>query len=170
MLHESFHFNLDRLTLLTPSGKTINRDVIRHPGAALILPVTDDGGIILIRNYRYPAGDYLWELPCGTIDNGEPPLECACRELVEETGYTAEKFEELASWYSCPGYSDEVIYTFVATGLRHGPQELEEYEDISVEIRSDAQVRRMVADNEIRDSKSISALATYWIRKEFSNR
>ncbi len=169
-LHKSFHFNLDRLTLQTHAGQEINRDVIRHPGAALILPILTDGSMVLIRNYRYPAADYLVELPCGTIDNGEPPIECARRELLEETGYTAEIFEELASWYSCPGYSDEVIYAFVASGLKRGSQKLEEYEDISVIIRSDAEVRNMLADNQIRDAKTISALGTYWIRKELSKR
>ena len=133
-----------------------------------MLPVLPDGSIAMIRNFRYAVGQYLWELPCGTLDPGEPPLDCAVRELKEETGFTASNIKPLGKSLSCPGYSDETIFSFLATGLTRGAQELEVYEDITVEIVSDEKVKRMVADNEITDAKSIAALSVYWLQNNDS--
>lgn len=163
-MHESYLFDVDRLTIRMAGGETIERDVVCTRGAALVLPVLDDGGIVLIRNYRYAHCRHLWELPCGTLENNETPADCAARELKEEAGYTAEHIEPLGECYSSPGLMDEVIYTYLATGLTAGEQALDVYEDIEVKILPDAEVRRMVADGEIVDGKTITALAQYWMR------
>ncbi|MCD4825688.1 MAG: NUDIX hydrolase [Phycisphaerae bacterium] len=165
LIHRSYLFDVRRLDLRAPGGETIQRDMIRHPGAALVLPVLDDGSIVMIRNYRYPAGAVIWELPCGTLDDGEEPLACAVRELTEESGYTATQWEKLGAFYSCPGYNDEVIHAYLARDLTAGPQELESYEDISVEVLPDAKVRQMAANNEIADAKTLAVLNIYWVKQ-----
>ncbi|MCK5113921.1 MAG: NUDIX hydrolase [Phycisphaerae bacterium] len=170
LIHKSYLFEVRRLQLRTSAGEVIHRDVVRHPGAAIVVPVLDDGSIVMIHNYRYAADGYLWELPCGTLDNGEDPLDCAVRELKEETGYSAPKsnFTKLGKSFSCPGYDDEIVHSYLATGLTHGAQQLEDYEDITVEVMSDAKVRRMIADSEIVDAKSIAALTVYWLQQNDS--
>ena len=166
LIHESFLFQVHRLKFRTSEGKSVLRDLVKHNGAALILPVLTDGSIVMIRNYRYAFEQYLWELPCGTLEDGEDPAICAARELTEETGYTAGRMEKLGSYCSCPGYSDEVIHAFLATDLNSGPQALDDHEDITVEIMPDQKVQRMVADNQITDGKTIAALSLYWLRKQ----
>jgi len=168
LIHKSYLFEVHRLTLRTDDGEIIHRDAVRHPGAVLVLPILPDGSIVMIRNYRYAVDQYLWELPCGTLDPGESTLDCAVRELKEETGFTTSNIKQLAKSFSCPGYADEIVYSYLATDLTCGAQELEDYEDITVEIMSDEKVRRMVADNEITDAKSIAALSVYWLQNNDS--
>ena len=168
LIHKSYLFEVHRLQLRTDGEEIIHRDVIRHPGAALVLPVLADGSIVMIRNYRYAVEQYLWELPCGTLGAGEDPMDCAVRELKEETGFTTSNIKPLGNSLSFPGYGDEIIYSYLATDLTRGAQELEAYEDITVEIMSDETVRRMVSDNEITDAKSIAALSVYWLQKNDS--
>ncbi len=100
-----------------PDGKTSTREYIEHPGAALILPMFDDGSVVLERQYRYPVGMHCYELPAGKLESGEPPLETAKRELLEETGYVAGRWEKLGSIYPCVGYSSERIDFFLAREL-----------------------------------------------------
>ncbi len=164
LIHESFLFQVHRLQFRTSEGKSVLRDLVKHNGAALILPVLADGSIVMIRNYRYAFERYLWELPCGTLEDGEDPVICAARELTEETGYTAGRMEKLGSYCSCPGYSNEVIHAFLATDLSSGRQVLDDHEDITIEITPDQKVRRMVADNQITDGKTIAALSLYWLK------
>ena len=95
------HLDVDRV--IEPSGMEVEREVVRHPGAAVLLPVTGDGRVILIRQFRYAAGETLLEVPAGTIDPGETPEQTAVRELVEETGYHAGKLEKLAEFFPSPG-------------------------------------------------------------------
>lgn len=164
LVHRSYLFEVRRLRVALPDGREIQRDLIQHPGAALVLPLLPDGSMVLIRNHRFAAGKFLRELPCGTLDQGEAPPTCAARELTEETGYTAGRIEPLGQFYSCPGYSSEIIYAFLATDLTPGPQHLEGDEEISVEVLPDAVVRRMVASNEITDGKTLAALGMYWLK------
>lgn len=164
LVHRSYLFEVQRLTLQLPDGKQMDRDLIHHRGAALVLPVLMDGSIVMIRNYRYAAAGYLWELPCGTLEEGEEIAVCAARELAEESGYTAGRIEKLGEFYSCPGYSDEVIHAFLATDLTKGEQNLEGYEDITVEVLLDAEVRRMAAADEIHDGKTLATLGVYWAK------
>jgi ADP-ribose pyrophosphatase len=166
LVHRSYLFEVQRLELQLPDGRQIERDLVKHPGAALVLPVLTDGSIVMIRNYRYAAEGYLWELPCGTLDEDETPDACAVRELAEESGYTAGHVEKLGRFYSCPGYNDEIIHAYLATDLTKGDQNLEGYEDITVEILADQEVRRMAATNEITDGKTLATLGMYWTREQ----
>lgn len=155
-----------KVHLAMGDGKVVQRDFIHYPGAAIVLPVLDDGGIVLIRNWRFAVDAELYELPAGCLEDGEDPAVCAARELTEETGYTAGRMEKLGGFHTGPGTSDEFIHAYLATELRSGPQNLERYEEIAVEVRPDEQMRAMVADGTIRDAKTISALALYWLRRE----
>ncbi len=155
-----------KVHLAMGDGQCIQRDYIHYPGAAIVLPVLADRSIVLIRNWRFAVEEHLYELPAGCLEEGEDPTVCATRELTEETGYTAGRLEKLGSFYTGPGISDEFIHAYLATGLTDGPQALERYEEITVEIRRDDEVRRMVADGTIRDAKTISTLALYWFRSD----
>jgi len=152
-----------RVAVRTEQGQIIERDYIRYPGAAVILPVLGDGSIVLIRNWRFTADDRLIELPAGHLDAGEDPAVCAARELAEETGYTATRLEKLGAFYTSPGSSDEIMHAFLATELTAGRQQLEAFERITVEVLPDETVRGMVADGTIRDGKTIAALGLYWL-------
>ena len=155
LLHEgrNFDFLVDEVEL--PSGHLTQRDIVRHPGAVAIVPLFGDGRVALIRQYRYAAGKMLLEIPAGTLEKGESPLECAARELREETGYEAQEIELLLSCFMAPGYSDEVIHFFVARGLRAVGDDPEIDEDITLEVHGLEEVRRMIEENVIEDAKTI---------------
>lgn len=149
-----------------PDGRVVQRDWIRYNGAAVILPILDDGSIVLIRNYRFAVEETLYELPAGMLEPGEAPAVGATRELTEETGYTAGRIEKLGRFYTGPGTCNEVMHAFVATDLVGGTQDLEIYEQIETEVLSEAEVRAMVADGRIHDGKTIAALGLWWLRKD----
>ncbi|MCY2929379.1 MAG: NUDIX hydrolase [Planctomycetota bacterium] len=154
-----------KVTLRMDGGLLVQRDLFCFGGAAVILPVLDDGSIVMIRNYRFAVEEHLLELPAGMLDPGEDPMEGARRELAEETGCTAGAMEKLGQYFTGPGSTDENMHAFLATGLTRGPQNLENYERITVEVYPDSDVRRMVADGTIHDGKTIAALGLYWLRK-----
>lgn len=145
-------------------GRAVRRDYFHYGGAAVILPVLDDGSIVLIRNYRFAVDEHLLELPAGMLDADEEPGLCAARELAEETGYLAGRVEKLGAFFSGPGTTDENMHAYLATKLTAGDQNLETYERITVEVYPEGLVRRMVADGEIHDAKTIAALGLYWLR------
>ena len=148
-----------------PDGRVVQRDWIRYNGAAVILPILDDGSIVLIRNYRFAVEETLYELPAGRIEDGEDPAVGASRELTEETGYSAGRIEKLGQFYSGPGTCDELMHVFAAMDLSAGTQRLETYEQIETDIRSEADVRAMVADGRIHDGKTIATLGLWWLRQ-----
>ena len=147
-------------------GNIVQRDWFHYFGAAVILPVLDDGSIVMIRNYRFAVDEHLLELPAGMLEDGESHELCAARELTEETGYTAGRVESLCDFYSGPGTSDEVMHSFLATDLTEGSQNLEKYERITVEVFSEAEVRRMLRDGTIHDAKTIVTLSLYWLGRD----
>ena len=110
---------VDRVRL--PNGTEATREIVRHQGAAVILPLHGDGRVVLVKQYRYPSAEILLELPAGKIDPGESPAECIARELAEETGWRAARIHELGPFLTTPGFSDEVLHSFVATGLEPAP-------------------------------------------------
>ena len=156
---------LDVDTVRFPDGSTGELEIIRHPGAAAIVPclsdprTSDDPTILLIRQFRYAAGGPLWEVPAGTLDPGEEPEACARRELLEEAGVTAERLERLTSIFTTPGFTDEEVHLFLATGIADVDvrPEVHENERIDVEVRPLADLDELIATN--RDSKTIIALA-----------
>jgi ADP-ribose pyrophosphatase len=151
------HLTIEEVTL--PNGHRMELEIVRHPGAAAVAAIDADGGVTLLRQYRHAAGGYLWEVPAGKLDGGEAPLDCARRELREEAGLEAARFEPVGSIVTCPGFCDEVIHLFVATELHSVPQTLGADEVIdairTVPLR---EAMAMVRGGEIRDGKTIAAL------------
>jgi len=152
----------------TEIGKTTTRGVVRHPGIAVIAPILDDGRIAIMRQYRYSLDGELWELPAGTLNgrevNGrmvatESPIECAGRELLEETGFEAGRIEPLLDCYTMPGSNDEVIHVFAAHDLTKREQSLDVGEVI-LEVRGFTrdEIMGMIRKGEIRDAKTIVGL------------
>lgn len=136
----------------------VTREVVRHPGAVVIVPVLRDGRIVLIRNFRIAVGEYTLECPAGTLGVGEDPAVCAARELIEETGYQAESITGLGWFYTTPGLTDEKMHAFAATGLTEVGQRLEEDEDIQVVYVTEPEALRMIDSGELRDAKSMIAI------------
>jgi len=134
--------------------------MVDHPGAAATL-VVKDGQVLLVEQYRPAAGRKMLEIPAGTIDRSEPPLECARRELQEETGYSAEDWESLGHIYPTPGYTNEVLHLFYASGLTKGEQHLDPGEDINVRWIPLEKVEEMIDQGEINDAKTIIAVFKY---------
>jgi ADP-ribose pyrophosphatase len=139
-------------------GGTRPRQIVKHPGAVLVLPLLAGDRVCLIRNERIAIGKSLIELPAGTIEPPAPPSETAVRELKEETGYTAERWRELSGFYTSPGITSERMYVFVAEGLTAGEHAREEGENIDNYIVSWSEALQMVDRGEIEDGKSIAAL------------
>ena len=129
-LFTSQKFHVERLNHVTSDGTSLAKDVVRHPGSVAILPLLADGRICLIRNHRVTVGQTLIELPAGTMEPPEPPLECAHRELIEETGYRAGEMQLLGSFFPAPGILDEEMHLFIATGLQAGDPAREPGEEI----------------------------------------
>ncbi len=140
-----------------PNGHTSFREVVRHPGASAVIVKSNENKIILERQYRYPINEILWEIPAGKLDAGEDPLDCAKRELMEETGITAKRWEKLGHIYTTPGFSDEKIYLYFADEISNGKTHLDEDEFVEVKYFTIREVELMIMNNEIVDSKTIAA-------------
>ena len=156
-IHRGRKFDFDLLTV-TQGGKQSTREVVRHPGAVVIVPMLDDGRLVLIRNFRVSLGERLWECCAGTIEPPEDPVVCASRELIEETGYRAATLTPLGWFYTTPGLTDERMHAYFATGLTHIGQDLEDDEAILVEAVPVAQAFEMIDSGELRDAKSMLAI------------
>lgn len=143
-------------------GERTRREVCVHPGAVVVLPLLEDGRVVLIKNRRYTIGGlYLMELPAGTLEKGEDPMNCAGRELLEETGYLAGRLKVLGSFYSSPGILTEKLYAFAAYDLEEEKAALEEGEDIEVMPTEFADAVEMIRDGRIQDGKTIATLLMY---------
>lgn len=157
------HLTVEEVTL--PNGHVMDLEIVRHPGAAAIAALDEQGRVTLIKQYRHAAGGYLWEVPAGKLDAGEAPTTCAARELEEEVGLVATRLEHLGSIVTCPGFCDEIIHLFAATGLRtvqshRGADEVIE----TVETVPLRDALSMVRSGEIRDAKTIAALLHVHLR------
>lgn len=144
-------------TFRIPDGKLILRETVRHPPSVVILPIFEDGRILLIRQFRHAVGKTIYEIPAGTCEPQESPLACAKRELIEETGYSARRWQRICEFYPAPGISTERMTLYAATGLFVPKKKLsmDEDEQITVRITPPRKVLRMVRKNEIIDAKSI---------------
>ncbi|MEW6078032.1 MAG: NUDIX hydrolase [Thermodesulfobacteriota bacterium] len=151
-------FRLDTETITLDNGNDTTVHVLRHPGAVAVVPFLDEGTVILIHQYRHSVGDYIWEIPAGTLDAGEDPLACAGRELIEETGFRAGTFTAIGPIFPAPGYSDEQIHLFLAGDLAPDVQNLEPDEVIHVRRVPLLQALGMIDSGEIRDAKTIAGL------------
>ena len=152
-----FSFDVNRLRL--PNGVVGEWECIRHPGGALAVPETADGKLILVRQYRFPTQGWMLEFPAGTLEVNETPETTIEREIQEETGYKAGKWQKLGQFFLAPGYSDEIIYAFLATDLEKliSPPSQDEDEDITTVLMSPSEFRTAIENGEDIDSKSISA-------------
>jgi ADP-ribose pyrophosphatase len=154
-----FYVTSDRVR--EPGGIVARRDMIRHPGSVVILAADDSQRplrVLLARQYRYAAGRSLWELPAGRIDHGEAPLAAAKRELLEETGYTARRWKRVLFFYSSPGFLDETMAIYLATGLVPGQAQPEEDEVISKRLFPLSAALRMAVSGRIQDGKTIAGV------------
>ena len=153
-------------TLIEPGGHRNTRDVIRHNGSVVILAVDEsenpaDPDVIMERQYRHAAGQYLTELPAGTRDPGEAPLGAAKRELIEETGYRAKRWTMLLKYFASPGFLGEWMQIYLARDLRQGEAKLEEDENLDVFRIPLSEAMRMVAEGKIHDGKTLIGLSLY---------
>lgn len=159
LIHKGRKFDFESVRFVGRSGREATLEVVRHPGAVVIVPLLSEGRIALISNRR-PAldGRRLWELPAGTLEKGEDPAAAAPRELEEETGYRAGRIVPIASFYTTPGMTDELMHAFLATDLREVGQRLEEDEDIETRAVGAQEALAMIDRSEIVDAKSMLAL------------
>ena len=151
-------FNVRRDEIRLPDGKAARLDIVDHVGAVTLVPVDDQRRIWFVRQYRHPAGEVLLELPAGTIEPGEPPLECARREIREEIGMAAGRLEPLGEYFLAPGYSSEYMHVFLATGLHPDPLPGDTDEFLSTEAIPVEEVYRMAEKGKIRDAKTLASL------------
>ena len=145
-------------TTVMPSGQTVQRDVVIHPGAVAILPLVDAENVCLLRNNRPIVGATLWEIPAGTLEPNEPPDQAAVRELAEETGYVAVSWRKLAEFYPSPGVLSERTHLYLASDLTSGPMRLEADEQLEPKIVPWRDALAWTLDGTIRDAKTLVAL------------
>jgi len=156
-------FDVELHHLRMANGAEARRELIRHPGAVCMVPVASDGRLLLVTQYRHPAGRRLLELPAGTLEPGEPPLEAVSRELQEEVGMFPGRVEPLGGFFVAPGYTSEYIHLFVCTELRESSLDGDEDEDIEVQALTPAEALAEIESGSICDAKSIIGILR-WLR------
>ena len=158
LLHRGrvFDFTIDTVTL--ENGETVDLEVIRHPGAAAIVAMPDAENLLLLHQFRHAVGGYIIEVPAGTVDGREAPEQCARRELIEETGFAGRNWAKLGEITPVPGYSDERVHLFLATGLTPDRQRLDRDELIQVRTVPLKSALEMIDDGQIQDAKTIAAV------------
>ncbi|HMU55819.1 MAG TPA: NUDIX hydrolase [Nitrospira sp.] len=145
--------NIDTVRL--PNDTTVDLEIVRHPGASAMVPIKEDGTVVLVRQFRHAAGGFIYEIPAGKLYQGEDPKLCAARELEEEIGYRAGQFTLLSSILTAPGFTDEVIHIYKATGLIKTQQRLDQDEVLEVVELPLSEVMTMIQDGRIRDAKTM---------------
>jgi len=158
--------NLETVPL--PTGAQVELEIVRHPGAAAVVPLKPDGTVVLVRQYRHAAGGFIYEIPAGKLNRGEDPLSCAARELEEEVGYRADRLDLLTSIFTAPGFTDEVIHIYLASGLSPGRQQLDHDEILEIIEVSLDKALAMIQSGEIRDAKTIAGLQIAYLRNRTS--
>lgn len=151
-----FNLRVDRVRF--PDGRETSLDIVEHGGAVVVLPVRSDGRLVMIRQYRHPAGAALLEFPAGTLEQDEEPEVCARRELQEETGFSARNLERLGGMYLAPGYSTEYLHVFLATGLEEDPLPKDEDEWLELEVLAVPELLERVRSGDLEDAKSLAGL------------
>jgi ADP-ribose pyrophosphatase len=143
------------------TGRRYKREVVVHPGAVVILGLLPDGKVLLIRNRRYAVDETLLELPAGTLEKNEDPMNCAGRELLEETGYLAGRLKPIGTYFTSPGILSEKMYAYAAYDLKERKSALEEGEEIEVEPTAFVEALQMIGDGRIQDAKTIATILMY---------
>lgn len=159
---------VDRDTVTLPDGNTSLREIVRHPGAAAVVPVLDSGKVVMVRQYRYSIGAATLEIPAGKLDPGETILTCARRELKEETGYSARRMDKLLPFVSSPGFTDEVIHIYLARGLAPGQAGGDDDEFIETEAVEIGALIDMILTGRICDGKTVAGIlaAAEYLKRE----
>ena len=155
-------FGIRRDEIVEPGGVRTSREMITHSGSVVVLPVLDDGRLVLIRQYRHAAKQYLWELVAGRIDEGESPKEAGARELIEETGYRAKRFEIFLEFYPSPGFLEEKMFVLLAEKVTAGKATPEEDEKIEAKAFTRKELEQMIHSGKLRDGKTIAGLLYYF--------
>ena len=160
-LYEGNVFSVRQDRIAEPGGIVVTRDIVVHRGSVVILPIFPDGSILLIRQYRHALGASLWELVAGRLEPGESKSAAARRELIEETGYTVRRMQQLLEIFPSPGFVTERMWIFAATGLRRGVAQPEEDERIVARKFSLAAAEKMIRRGSLHDAKSVAAILFY---------
>ena len=160
-IHTGAVFAVERVAFRDDAGREIVKDVVRHPGAVTVIPVLDDGRMVMIRNWRIAVGGWLDEFCAGKLERGEDPALAAARELEEETGRSATSIRKVGTFYTSPGFADELMHVFEARGLSEVPRRLELGEQIEVVVRAPAELESMIARGDVTDGKTIGAFALW---------
>ena len=155
-------FGIRRDELVEPGGVRTTREMITHSGSVVVLPVLPDGRVLLVRQYRHAARQFLWELVAGRIDEGESPRKAAARELIEETGYRAKRFRIFLDFFPSPGFLEERMFILLAEGLSEGIAQPEEDEKIESRAYNRKELEQMIQRRIIRDGKTIAGLLYYF--------
>lgn len=158
ILFRAKRFHIERAVRTMPDGSQHVREIVRHPGAVVILPLLDDGRICFVRNYRVAVGETLIELPAGTLEPNEDPAHTAIRELAEETGYRAGQMEKATAFCMSPGILDEQMHFFIARQLQPGPTNFDAGEDIQTQLLTWEEALELIRTGAIRDAKTVAAL------------
>ncbi|MCP4627139.1 MAG: NUDIX hydrolase [bacterium] len=158
IIHRGRVYNLIRENVTLDNGVTTDMEFIEHPGATAIIPMFSDSRVLLLKQYRHSLREYIWEIPAGTLDPKEEMIDCAKRELIEETGYSAEQWEKLGEITPVPGYSDERIHIYLASDLQPAEQNLDKDEIINVHKVKFSEAVEMIKNGDIQDAKSIAGL------------
>jgi ADP-ribose pyrophosphatase len=155
-------FGVRRDDVVEPTGVRTTREVITHPGSVVVLPVLPDGRIILVRQYRHAARQFMWELVAGRMERGETPRRAAAREMIEETGYRARRFRVFLDVFPTPGFLEERMYILLAEGLTLGEAEPEDDEKITAKAFRRAELEKMIHHGRLHDAKSIAGILYYF--------
>ncbi|MBM7854158.1 ADP-ribose pyrophosphatase [Desulfohalotomaculum tongense] len=158
MLHRGKVVSLRIDSVELPNGKIAAREVVEHSGAVAVVPIDNNGEVLMVRQYRHPVGKILLEIPAGKLDPGEAPDDCVRRELLEETGMVAGKLSKLFSCYSTPGFSNEILHVYLAENLTYQGQQLDKDEFLKVEKVPLSKAVEMISAGEIEDAKTIAGL------------
>jgi ADP-ribose pyrophosphatase len=157
-LHRGRVFKLIRENVTLDNGVTTDMEFVTHPGATAIIPMLNESRVLLLKQYRHSLRKYIWEIPAGTLDPQESVINCAKRELIEETGFSADQWQKLAEITPVPGYSDERIHIYLATELQPAEQNLDKDEIINVHEVEYSEAIEMIKTGQIQDAKSIAGL------------
>lgn len=170
VLYDGRIIRLEKWQVRLPNGRTALREVVRHPGAVGILAAPDANHIILVEQYRAPTGEILLEIPAGKLDAQEHPVDCAYRELREETGYVAGRMEHMFEFFTSPGFADEKINLFYATDLTPGPEQPDDDEFVRMRPWEREELESAVARGQVRDAKTLVALHWWLLQKQTGRR